>query len=92
MACLSAQAFLDAGAERLLVVQLVEALQHAVLVGLVLVAARVDLGDECVEVRVSPQRASRHQLLPARWALLVPGVEGANWGGTEGNGEGEGGS
>lgn len=34
---------LDAGAQRLLVVQPVESLQHAALMGLVLVPARVDL-------------------------------------------------
>lgn len=41
---------LDAGAQRLLVVKPVEALQDAALVGLILVPARVDLGDQSVEV------------------------------------------
>lgn len=67
---------LDAGAQRLLVVQPVEPLQDAALVGLVLVPARVDLGDQRVEVGVAAQRAPGDQLLPAGWTLLVPGRGG----------------
>lgn len=66
---------LDAGAQRLLVVQPVEPLQDSALVGLVLVPTRVNLGDERVEVGVSAQRAPGDQLLPAGGALFVPGGE-----------------
>lgn len=75
MKCLHAQPLLDAGAECLLVVQSVESLQHPVLVGLVLVTAGVDLGDEGVKVGVAAERASRHKLLSARGAFLVPEEE-----------------
>ena len=70
------QPLLDAGAQCLLVVQPVEPLQDAALVGLVLIPARVDLGDQCVEVGVAAQRAPGHQLLPAGGTLLVPGRGG----------------
>lgn len=63
---------LDAGAQRLLVVQPVESLQDAALVGLVLVPARVDLGDQRVEVRVPAQRTPGDQLFPAGRTLFVP--------------------
>lgn len=68
---------LDAGAQRLLVVQPVESLQHAALMGLVLVPARVDLWDQSVEVWVSAQRTPRDELLPAGRTLFVP-EEGAD--------------
>ncbi len=51
-------------------VRLAELGQHALLVRLVLVARRVDLGDEHVEVGIGPQRALRHQLLAACRAFL----------------------
>lgn len=50
VAGLLAQPLLDAGAQRLLVVQPVESIQDSALVGLVLIAARVDLGDQGVKV------------------------------------------
>lgn len=71
VAGLLAETFLDAGAQRFLVVQSVEPLQDAALMGLVLVAARVNLGDQSVEVGISAQGTSGDQLLPAGRALLV---------------------
>ena len=59
-------------AERLLVVVLADAGQHALLVRLVLVSARVDLADQRVKVGVRPQGPLRHQLLSASGTLLVP--------------------
>lgn len=41
---------LDAGAQRLLVVQPVESLEDAALVGFILIATRVDLRDQRIEV------------------------------------------
>jgi hypothetical protein len=46
--------FLDTGAQRLLVVQAAEADEHPVLMGLVFLPARVDFGDQGVEVGVRP--------------------------------------
>lgn len=76
VAGLLAEPLLDAGAQRLLVVQPVEALQDAALVGLVLVATRVDLRDQSVEVGVTTQRTPGNQLLPAGRTLFVPGEGG----------------
>lgn len=45
---------LDTGAQRLLVVQAAEADEHPVLMGLVLLPARIDFGDQGVEVGVGP--------------------------------------
>ena len=42
---------------------------------LVLVPTRIDLGDQSVEVGVSPQRALRNQLLPTGGTLFVPAAE-----------------
>lgn len=66
-----AEAFLNAGAQRFLVVQPVEPLEDAALVGLVLVAARVNLRDQRVEVGISAKRSSGDQLLPAGRTLFV---------------------
>lgn len=67
---------LDTGAQRLLVVQAAEADEHPVLMGLIFLPARIDFGDQSVEVGVRPQGPLGHQLFPAGRALLVPGVEG----------------
>ena len=75
---LHAQPLLDAGAQRLLVVQAAEADEHPVLVGLVLLPAGVDLRDQSIEVGVWPQRPLGYQLLSAGRALLIPGV-GERW-------------
>lgn len=72
VAGLLAEPLLDAGAQCFLVVQPVETLQDAALMSLVLVTTRVDLRDERVEVRVSAQRTSGDQLLPAGGAFFVP--------------------
>ena len=71
---LHAQPLLDAGAQRLLVVQAAEADEHPVLVGLVLLPAGVDLRDQSIEVGVWPQRPLGYQLLSAGRTLLIPGV------------------
>lgn len=59
-------------AERLLVVVLADAGQHSLLMGFILISAGVDLTDQGVKVRVWPEGALRHQLLPACWTLLIP--------------------
>ncbi len=75
MSGLHAQPLLDAAAQSLFVVQAAQLLQNLVLMRLVLVAARVHLRDQCVEVRVGAQRALGHQLLPAGGALFIPAAE-----------------
>lgn len=45
---------LDTGAQGLLVVQAAKADEHAVLMGLVFLPARIDFGDQGVEVGVRP--------------------------------------
>lgn len=71
---LHAQPLLDAGAQRLLVVQAAEADEHPVLVGLVFLPAGVDLRDQGIKIGVWSQRPLGYQLLAAGRALLVPGA------------------
>lgn len=68
------QPLLDTGAQRLLVVQAAEADEHSVLMGLVFFPARVDFGDQGIEVGVWPEGPLGYQLFPAGRALLVPGL------------------
>lgn len=65
---------LDTGAQRLLVVQAAEADEHSVLMGFIFFPARVDFGDQGIEVGVWPEGPLGYQLFPAGRALLVPGL------------------
>ena len=50
---------------------LVELLEHFLVQGVVLLAVRIDLGNDAIEVGVRPQRSLAHQLLATRGTLLV---------------------
>ena len=64
--------------QRRLAVALVQLGQYPLLVRLVLVPARVDLGNQVVKVRVWPERPLRDELLPAGRTLLVARAEGCD--------------
>lgn len=78
------QPLLDAAAQRLLVVETAELGQDPILVGLVLIPAGVDLGDQGVKIGIWSEGSLGNQLLPARGTLLIPGDKEKGQGVTRG--------
>lgn len=75
MSGLHAQALLNAAAECLFVVQSTELLQNFILMGLILITARVHLRDQGIKIWVGAKRTLGHKLLPAGRTFFISAVE-----------------